>query len=298
MKRASFRIAGFNFVLNHTDRLDMERILPSFRPFRICNDDEGILFSVTIQDGTSHIQEYDGMTLLDSTDNDFGKIRLYRSGSIYRIDIGVGNHAHTHTMMSDAVFSQAEIYPDMVDTNWNAALSSMLHVLFSQAILPHGGISVHASAVILDGKGYLFLGKSGTGKSTHSKLWMECFAGCTLLNDDNPVIRIVDGGVKVYGTPWSGKTPCYRNETVPVAGIVRLCQSAVNNYTRIHDAEAFAAVLPSCSAILSDRMLTENLYDNVISICEKTQTGYLECRPDTEAAELCYSNLNINDIHE
>jgi len=297
MKKASFRIAGFKFVLNSPDMLDMEKILPSFRPFRIC-DDESMLFSVTIKDGNSHIQKYDGMTLLDSTDNDFGKIRLYRSGSIYRIDIGVGNQAHTHTMISDAVFSQAAIYPDLSDPNWNGALSSMLHVLFSQAILPHGGISVHASAVILDGKGYLFLGKSGTGKSTHSRMWMKHFAGCSLLNDDNPAIRVVDDGVKVYGTPWSGKTPCYKNESVKVAGIVRLCQSADNHYTRIHDAEAFAAVLPSCSAILSDRALTESLCDNVISVCEKTQTGYLECRPDTYAAELCYSNLNINDIHE
>ena len=298
MKKTGFRVAGFNFVLIHPHGLDMDQQLLSFRPFRVYDRIDDTLFIIIVKSKVSGIQKQERMPLLDSANNNFGNIRLYHSEEAYRIDIDFENDAHTHTMMVDACFSQETIYLDMDDTNISAVLSSMIHILFSQAILYYGGISVHASAVSFEGKGYLFLGKSGTGKSTHSRMWMNRFAACTLLNDDNPVIRIVDGEVKAYGTPWSGKTACYKNESVTVAGIVRLCQSADNRYTRIHEAEAFAAVLPSCSAILSDRKLTESLYDNVISVCEKTQIGHLECRPDTESAQLCYNNLNFDNIYE
>ncbi|MBO6066250.1 MAG: transposase, partial [Lachnospiraceae bacterium] len=87
----------------------------------------------------------------------------------------------------------------------------------------HVHLLMHASVTMHAGKGYLFLGKSGTGKSTHSQLWINNIEGCELLNDDNPVLRVEDdGSVRVYGSPWSGKTPCYRNLDVPVGAIVDL----------------------------------------------------------------------------
>ena len=63
------------------------------------------------------------------------------------------------------------------------------------------------------------MGKSGTGKSTHSRLWLENVPGATLLNDDNPIVRLTLVGAIVYGSPWSGKTPCYKNESAPLAGV-------------------------------------------------------------------------------
>lgn len=90
--------------------------------------------------------------------------------------------------------------------------------------------------------------------------------GCHLLNDDNPVLRVEDGTVTAYGTPWSGKTPCYRNEYAPVAGIVRLQQSPQNRFTPLCGPEAFAALLPSCSAIRRDARLQDALHDTLVRV--------------------------------
>ena len=85
-----------------------------------------------------------------------------------------------------------------------------------------GTLEMHASVIAHEGRGYLFLAKSGTGKSTQSRMWLRCIEGAKLLNDDNPAIRIADGRPLVFGTPWSGKTPCWRNLSVPVKALVRL----------------------------------------------------------------------------
>ena len=172
------------------------------------------------------------------------------------------------------------------------ALSSMLRILYAQAALVRDAVSVHASCVSLEGRGYLFLGRSGTGKSTHARRWMEAFPGCRLLNDDNPVLRVEDGTVTAYGTPWSGKTPCYRNECAPVAGIVRLQQSPQNRFTPLCGPEAFAALLPSCSAVRRDARLQDALHDTLVRVAGLVPVGWLECLPDREAARLCLEELN------
>ena len=92
---------------------------------------------------------------------------------------------------------------------------------------------------MIDDKGFLFLGKSGTGKSTHCKLWLNNFEDADLLNDDNPALRILpDGKVYVYGTPWSGKTPCYRPLRRLAGGFLRLEQAPKNEISRLHPVHA------------------------------------------------------------
>ena len=103
-----------------------------------------------------------------------------------------------------------------------AVLRFGIWVMFGTVILKHGAVAIHSSVIVAEGRGVLFLGESGTGKSTHTRLWRESIEGAKLLNDDSPIVRIVDGEVRVYGSPWSGKTPCYKNEVYPMAGLCRL----------------------------------------------------------------------------
>ena len=126
--------------------------------------------------------------------------------------------------IANALFSSvyASIRTDAATAG--SILSSMLRIAFAQAVILREGLSIHASAVVSDGKAYLFLGKSGTGKSTHARLWLKNIPGSHLLNDDNPAVRLIDGSPVAFGTPWSGKTPCYRDESAPVGGFVRLRQ--------------------------------------------------------------------------
>lgn len=296
MRRHIYCVAGFNFLLIAPDYWDMEVLLPSFRPFRSYKTDNDVLFSVMMTVDPFNRLNDTPIKLIDKTNNDFGSVSLYQYNHDYMINIHFGNEEYTHTMIVDSGFSKATSYVCEADPHLTTALSSMLHILFSQAILPYGAIAIHASAVSLDGMGYLFLGKSGTGKSTHSQLWIKKYCNCKLLNDDNPTIKVIGDKVVVYGTPWSGKTACYKNEYVPVKGIVRLFQSPINKFIPVCDAEAFAILLPSCSAIYSDKRLTDCLYDTVISVCETIRMGSLECRPDMEAATICHNELNTNSI--
>ena len=104
--------------------------------------------------------------------------------------------------------------------------------LFANALLDFGGSYLHASAVILDGKAYLFSAPSGTGKSTHTEKWCRLF-GATYLNDDKPALRLVDDVWMVYGTPWSGKHDLSLPVGVPLGGIAFLRRGQENTIKKL-----------------------------------------------------------------
>ena len=162
---------------------------------------------------------------------------------------------------------------------------------YAQAILRHDAVSIHASAVFCNGQAYLFLGKSGTGKSTHSALWIENIPGTELLNDDNPTIRILNGKAYAYGSPWSGKTACYKNVSFPVGGMVRLNQAPENSFQLQEGADAFVALYPGCSFIARDEYLRNSLYDTLTVLAGSVMVGTLDCLPDKHAALMCYREL-------
>ena len=179
----------------------------------------------------------------------------------------------------------------LADEDAGMVLCSMLRIMWSQAVLALGGISVHASAVVLGGVAYLFLGKSGTGKSTHSELWLRNFREAWLLNDDNPAIRVIDGKAFAYGTPWSGKKPVYIDKKVPLGGIVRLEQSQVNRMTLKEGLDAFLCIYPSCSALHRDPVQENRLCDTLEILSESVPVGLMECRPDDKAAIICHETI-------
>ena len=87
-------------------------------------------------------------------------------------------------------------------------INRLIMIAYGVAIAPYRMLKMHASVTVLNGEALLFLGVSGTGKSTHSRLWRKYVPGATLLNDDEPIVRVLeDGEVRVYGCPWSGSTP-------------------------------------------------------------------------------------------
>ena len=150
----------------------------------------------------------------------------------------------------------------------------------------------HASVVSCHGKAYMFLGPSGTGKSTHSQLWIKHIEGSRLINDDNPVVRLQDDGrVMVYGSPWSGKTPCWRNLSAPVKALVRLSQAPVNSFRKCTDIEAFTAIYPGCSVLRFDERLHDCLCDVLSELTGLVQCGRLDCLPDRDAALCCSRGL-------
>lgn len=167
-----------------------------------------------------------------------------------------------------------------------------LWTLFNLVALHRDAVAIHASAIHYRGRGVLFLGESGTGKSTHSRLWCENIPGSTLLNDDSPILGVSEGSVRVWGSPWSGKVPCYRNESYPVAAIVRLVQAPENRIRRLAPVEAFGALFPSAPpAFLRDAGLRDAVCTLLGKIIEQVPVYRLACRPDAEAARLACETL-------
>lgn len=165
----------------------------------------------------------------------------------------------------------------------------LLYALFTAG---RNTLLIHASVAVKEGKGYVFLGKSGTGKSTHSRLWLNNIEGTRLLNDDNPVVRIEDNGeVMVYGSPWSGKTPCYRNEQATLGAVVRLSQAPHNAIRRLSGVQAYAALAPSASSMKWNRVMTDGLHKTLSGIIQSVGIYHLECLPDADAAYLCYNTV-------
>ena len=116
--------------------------------------------------------------------------------------------------------------------------------VFYSGMLQYGGFMLHSSAVIMDGRAYLFSAPSGTGKSTHTGLWQEVFGEkAQILNDDKPAIRALEDGVFAYGTPWSGKTDMNINVKAPIAGICFLERSENNWIERVDSNTALAGIL-------------------------------------------------------
>lgn len=167
-----------------------------------------------------------------------------------------------------------------------------LWIMFGIAINPHRAVAIHSSVIVKNGGAALFLGESGTGKSTHTRLWRENIEGARLLNDDSPIIRMVDGVPTVFGSPWSGKTPCFKNLDFPIRGFVRLSQAPHNRMHRLPVLNAIGALLPSCPpAFAYDDTLQDNICDMLSQMIDKVPVYHLECLPDADAAQLSYKTL-------
>ena len=144
----------------------------------------------------------------------------------------------------------------------------------------------------LQAKGYLFLGHSGTGKSTHARQWLAAFDDAWLLNDDNPILRVMeDGEVRVYGSPWSGKTPCYNNAYARVGGIVKLSQAPHNKMRILSLPEAYAYMLSSASGLKMDRQMADCMYESIKHVITHVKCYHLDCLPNVEAAEVAQRGM-------
>ena len=155
-----------------------------------------------------------------------------------------------------------------------------------------GTIAIHSSCIVADGRAVIFLGESGTGKSTHTRLWRENIRGAFLLNDDSPIVRIIDGSVWVFGSPWSGKTPCYKQERYPLAACVRLSQAPYNAIHKLHVIKAYAALHPSCPPEFAyDERIYSHISAALGNVLKSVPVYHLECLPDADAAQLSFETV-------
>lgn len=195
-------------------------------------------------------------------------------------------------LVCSAGYKQGTLYLSGFQTK--GAVDNALMIQFAMASACMGTALFHSATVSFEGKGYMFLGKSGTGKSTHASLWRKHIDGVELMNDDNPAVRVKpDGTTVVYGTPWSGKTPCYKNVSAPLGGIVLLSQAPYNKITRLNGIGAYAAIVPSISGKRWDSRIADGLHETENTLAGNIPVWYLDCLPDADAARLCKETIAV-----
>lgn len=158
-------------------------------------------------------------------------------------------------------------------------------------MLEYDGFLMHGSAIAKDGRAYLFCAPSGTGKSTHTRLWREVFPDCIMVNDDKPIIKKENGGFLACGTPWSGKHDLDTNVQVPLKGIVILARGAENRIERVKP-ETVLGLLFNQIYRPSDNeayLKTIDLVGEMLSSCPVYK---LYCNMDKEAAEVAERALS------
>lgn len=162
--------------------------------------------------------------------------------------------------------------------------------MFARELLKHGGAYLHASAVVLDGKAYLFSANSGIGKSTHAAKWCRLF-GATCLNDDKPVLRKVDGKWIAYGTPWSGKHDMSSPEGAPLKAIAFVKRGDENAIRPMEPKEAIGYFMSQSLWRLENSQVMDIQLRLLEDILQNIPIWELVCRNDDEAAYVAHNAM-------
>ena len=296
LSQTRYRIAELILQFNHPADYPLAQLLPSFCDFQWLDPTDKTDISITVMVAKAPIPEDMGILRTDESIAWGDRFRFYEKEDTFITTIVNEQGNASWYLRSEQNFAQSTLYiPPSSAEEQGAVITWMAMMIFGQASLLHDTIMIHASVVNHRGKGVAFLGKSGTGKSTHSRLWLQHIPNTSLLNDDNPAIRIRPEGIAIYGTPWSGKTPCYKNALLPLQGFVRLQQAPTNEFEWQTGLKGFIAVLPSCTAIRWNKELFSNMNTILERIIAQVPVGYLKCLPDAAAAELCHAALFPNE---
>lgn len=294
LKALHFKVAGLEFTIKSEDPKGLKRLIPSYAPFCIKAPSGAVTLMVEV-DERSVTDSPEGETL-GHFDCGGAEHSVYRLSDGYKMVIRTLEGRLASAMRTNADFSRCRISLFGSEEERRFGLCNAMMIAFTFSAVRSQVVLMHASVTMYEGRGYLFLGKSGTGKSTHSRLWITHISGADLLNDDNPAVRVMDdGSVRVFGTPWSGKTPCYRNLSCPVGAFLRLEQHPENIIRKESPVVAFASVISSCSTMIWDKPSYTCIVETVNKIAGKVPAFYLKCRADKEAALLSCQTITSHD---
>lgn len=283
-----YTVAGHTFCISLPEGFDSQTHLAPYLPF--AEEDEQAVPIIRLRlEIVDSLREVAKGEVKDVFNEEPPYFWLFESEGKYSYGFSYSRNTPNCILLTSDDYSDAVVYVSgsRIEKTVGFAINNAMMLLYTFRTSSSDTLMVHASVIKYNGRGYVFLGKSGTGKSTHSGLWLRHIEGTELLNDDNPVIRVADGNVFVYGTPWSGKTACYKNECVQLGGIVRLSQAPYNKINRLAPLMAYTSFMPSCSCMRWDPRATDTLHKSVEKVISAIRCWHLECLPDEEAARIC-----------
>lgn len=183
-----------------------------------------------------------------------------------------------------------------VNENWSEASITLLdgkenglEEALVAAIVTHlstrGGLMLHTSLVDYQGKGILFVGPSGIGKTTQAELWMK-YRDAIIINGDMALVGEKDGSFTGYGCPWHGSSPYCENRQVPLAGIIVLEQAKENTLERLHGVTMIERMMRNIFLPHWYQKGAEAAMETVDHLLSTVPVYLLKCRPDEEAVAM------------
>lgn len=284
-----YKVARHLFSVEQDEKSFLwEMMTESYGPFE-CEDDGESRFSLVVCDAVDVTQK----TVVYSNRNDveegFLILDVYRTPEGHYFELTNPGSAQVNgCLLVSSDYSRA-----MLSLRGNRyeqwyVFNSAVDFCFLLSTASHDTLLTHSSAVSYEGHAYIFLGKSGTGKSTHSRMWLSALDNVALMNDDHPVVRLDDDGTPVvYGSPWSGKTHCYKNISAPLGGVVRISRAPHNRALRLSPIQSYASLMTSCSGMTWERDLADGKDRTLQGIVSRTPCWVMECLPDEDAARVC-----------
>ena len=165
----------------------------------------------------------------------------------------------------------------------------------AEEMLMRNVLLFHGSAISVDGEGYLFTAKSGTGKSTHTRFWRQRFGErCITVNDDKPLLCVTEDAVLVCGTPWDGKHRLSTNTMVPLKGLVILERGTENEIEPVSASAAMPMLLQQSYRPANPAELSQ-LLRLLEQLTKKTGLYRLKCNMDPKAAQVAYDGMQRKD---
>lgn len=281
-------IAGLRVEINGEDTLQRIADLPGFEVFELNRPPEKAIDIRILADQTverSHYSDLRSIHQFEVSDV-LHSFSVCREGYLFEMHHLDGSRILALCYLPKerkVILSPAEHTDSIKFATW---------VAFALPAIDARILPIHASVIVKENAAVLFLGKSGTGKSTHTRLWLKHIADSYLLNDDSPLLRVKGDQVFACGSPWSGKTHCYRQEAIPVKALVRLEQYPENIIKELKALVAIGAVQPSFPPIFAyDEELVEKEMQIMDSIIGKVPVFHLKCLPDQQAAKAAYTAI-------
>lgn len=186
------------------------------------------------------------------------------------------------------VISAMKAHPELVQDDWEYMLTGSD---FYTELLNYSGILLHASCIVVDGLAYAFSADSGTGKSTHTQLWLDYFKErAYMLNDDKPAIRMIDGTVYACGTPWSGKYDYSTPKIAKLQGICFLQRSETNWIKKAETGKAVFNVFSQTVRNLDEKNMNK-LFDVLETIFANVPIYDLGCNISQDAVLTSYNAM-------
>jgi len=288
----TYNIGGHivSVTIEGCDDTVLDTLLPSFCSFK-AEGNNNVLFHLTVCSELEAVPSAECRLIRDvDTGNGMTRVDKLKNGG-YQFLVRNVFEKECALLITTSDFRQCrcKITGDISLRRFALNNSLMLAYAFSSA--SHHTLLVHASVVRHNGVAYAFTAKSGTGKSTQVANWMRNIPGCDIVNDDNPIFRIVDGKPILYGSPWSGKTPCYRNISMPLGALMLIKRDDKNYVAEQQPIQAFTTLLTACSSMKWDETLFQYVCTTVSGIVEKIKVAELHCLPDAESAFVCKNYL-------